>query len=93
MWKNVLQTITKDLPGFVEDGGWATVLGGSEDEGDDEDLPEGEREDSEFTPGESVNRILYLILKESDEDYSDEIGEEDEDDEEEDPSEDGGDGD
>lgn len=73
VWKNVLQTILKDLPGFIEDGGWATVLGGSDEENEDEDLLDGEKEDSEFTPGGS----------ESDEDFSDdELGEEEEEEDE-----------
>lgn len=48
IWKNVLGTIQKDVAGFVEDGGWGTVLG----ESDDEEAVEGieEEEDSEFTP-------------------------------------------
>lgn len=48
MWKNVLATIQKDIQGFVEDGGWGTVLGESdEEEAEDEDPEAG---DSEFSP-------------------------------------------
>jgi nucleosome binding factor SPN SPT16 subunit len=38
VWKNVLQTITKDLDGFLADGGWGTVLGESDGEGDEDEL-------------------------------------------------------
>lgn len=48
VWKNVLATIQKDIQGFVEDGGWGTVLGESDDEGEREE--EAEAADSEFTP-------------------------------------------
>lgn len=34
VWKNVLATIQKDIAGFVEDGGWSTVLGESDEEGE-----------------------------------------------------------
>ncbi len=43
----------RDLQGFIEDGGWGTVLRGSDDEADNE-IPDGEEDDSEFTPGENV---------------------------------------
>ncbi|CAD8166538.1 unnamed protein product [Paramecium pentaurelia] len=51
VWKNVLAQIQKDIPGFVQDGGWTNILAESEEEGDEEDDPEAG--DSEFSPGES----------------------------------------
>lgn len=58
VWKNVLGTIQKDIAGFVEDGGWGTVLGES-DEGSDVGGDEGEEgEDSEFSPGNTVSEMF-----------------------------------
>jgi len=55
----VLATIQKDITGFVEDGGWGTVLGESDEEGVEED--EAEAGDSEFSPdSQGVMHILTI---------------------------------
>lgn len=57
VWKNVLATIQKDIQGFVEDGGWGTVLGESdEEEAEDEDPEAG---DSEFSPHSEGVKYKY----------------------------------
>lgn len=77
VWKNVLATIQKDIQGFVEDGGWGTVLGESdEEEAEDEDPEAG---DSEFSPhSEGVNQ--FINIQSADSDFSEEVDDEDADD-------------
>ncbi|CAD8117267.1 unnamed protein product [Paramecium sonneborni] len=51
VWKNVLAQIQKDIPGFVQDGGWTNILAESEEEEGEDDDPEAG--DSEFSPEQS----------------------------------------
>lgn len=84
LWKNVMKMVQKDIPGFLEDGGWATVLGDDEgEEGDDE-----EDEESDFEPeeedSEDEDSEEYESAEEEGESSSDESDEEEDEDEGED---------
>lgn len=70
VWKNVLATIQKDISGFVEDGGWGTVLGESDEEGQEDE--EAEAGDSEFSPDtQGVNYLLHTDPQDGDSESSD----------------------
>lgn len=74
-WPNVMKEITDDLPGFVEQGGWAFL----QEDSDEEQEPEAsDQEDSDFDEQE----VSEESSEGSSEDASDEEGEEEEDEEE-----------
>jgi nucleosome binding factor SPN SPT16 subunit len=78
-WPNVMKEITDDLPGFVEQGGWAFLQEDSEEEQEQEPS---DQEDSDFDEQEFSDESSDS----GSEDASDEEGEEEEDEEEEDSS-------
>ncbi|CAD8115753.1 unnamed protein product [Paramecium sonneborni] len=80
VWKNVLAQIQKDIPGFVQDGGWTNILAESEEEGDEEDDPE--EGDSEFSPDQSGDDG-----EDDDSDFTEDDGDDDGDDDDEDDEE------
>lgn len=79
VWKNVLATIQKDIQGFIEDGGWATVLGDSD--GEDESGNEFPEDESEFKPDGDVDDDDYSGDDDGEDDDEDDYDDDDEEEE------------